>query len=306
MKRPTLSVLLLVGFTTAVYWKPSSAQQRAGSDSHTQYVRVSVTDKRGRAVAGLSSAQFRVYENNNQLALTSFAATEPAVIALLLDLSGSMKRAPQKMASDVIEKLLPRLPSDTEYVVIAFHEKSFVVCETCNRNQAVEALQRISQFDPHFNTSFYDACDLAVRKLEAGKRSQRVLLAFSDGEDNSSKVSHSDLRNALKNSQLTFYAVSFYSREDRDSELGREASGILDDFAEISGGKTFRSPNESSAEELAEVLATQVNNSYLIGFKPSQDAADQKWHNIKVKLELPKQNDGAHFKLHYRARYYNR
>jgi Ca-activated chloride channel family protein len=269
-------------------------------------MKVRVVDKYNNAVTGLTKDVFRVSEKGKLLEITSFDVTKgPAGVTILLDWSGSTRGKPRKLTLDVVAQLLHRFPLASDYFIAAFTKRIFAVCEECNAEEAAKALTEIGNLETTSNTAFYDAVYMAVRKLEVSRHSNRVLLVFSDGQDNESKVTYSQLRDAIKDSAVTMYSIT-YDSVDLDSGLGEEGLGILKELSEVSGGKSYVIKKDEDVAGVADVLAAQINQHYLIGFKPPDSAPDQKWHSIKIKMEFPKSEKHPHYDLLYRSGYYSR
>ncbi|HZU28143.1 MAG TPA: hypothetical protein VFA04_21610, partial [Bryobacteraceae bacterium] len=90
----TVSLLLISGMTVSAQDAP--VFQAEVSQVH---VDAQVLTAAGRVVTGLTSTDFRVYdEGTEQRILACRTDKEPLDIILLLDKSGSMRRAPQKLA----------------------------------------------------------------------------------------------------------------------------------------------------------------------------------------------------------------
>ena len=84
-------------------------------------------------------------------------------------------------------------------------------------------------------TALYDACYLGVEKVTRGTHPKRAVLLISDGQDNSSRYTFSELRRLLKESDVIIYAVGILSGHDDGSSLG------------IRGARSWRSWRASPA-----------------------------------------------------------
>jgi len=298
---PSLLLIIALASSSSI-----AAQQSSHAKDDSMYVRVTASDPQNRTLAGLARERFRVSENNQPLEITYFNANEgPATVALLMDLSGSMTGKPRTVSFSVANKLLRRLPASTEYVIIQFHKEVSVICEACNVTAATKALNDISQSKERFGTVFYDAYEIALKKLEASRRTNRAVIVFSDGmETGDSKLSFQKLREALKNSEATSYSIS--SPNNLAGRLAEEGANIVKELSEITGGRDYYLKEEKQTDELADVIAAQINYHYLIGFKPLTATPDQKWHSIKIKLDFPRGEKPPKVDLRYRHHYFSR
>lgn len=299
-----LVLSLCSGFAAA---KPTSV-----SASATVFLKVRVTDNHNNAVTGLSREQFQISEKGKPLEITSFETMKGAAsVGILLDWSGSMTGSPREMTLETAEKFLHRFPQGSDYLIVLFNTRQVVICEHCNEVEASQALTNIKPVEPHRNTSFYDSVELALTKLKQSRNLNRILLAFTDGQDNESKLSFSKLRDQLRESNITLFAItsatiSGYKFPGATSTLVEEGFGILKELCNFSGGRNYYLREKKDAAELADVLAAQTNQYYLIGFRPLDAAPDQKWHQIKIKLEFPRVAKPPRYDLTYRPGYYSR
>ena len=137
---------------------------------------VTVTDEKGRHVAGLTARDFQVDEDGRLQAITLFDGADlPASVGLIVDSSGSMlgKR------SDVIQAALLRTP--------------------------------LSGF-----TALYDALALGIDRLKTGTRTRKALVVLSDGGDNASRRSLDDVLREGRRSTATIYTSGIYDETDVD------------------------------------------------------------------------------------------
>ena len=130
---------------------------------------------------------------------------------------------------------------------------------------------------------------------------------FTDGEDNSSKSTFTQVRDQLKKSNVLFYAVCIATPADVGSALGLEGSGILAELAEITGGEAVTPHNRKEMNLAIEAMATELRHQYRLGFYAPNTGATR-WHRIKLKI-TPRKNAPAEFSnLRVRSRqgYYSK
>jgi Ca-activated chloride channel family protein len=109
---------------------------------------------------------------------------------------------------------------------------------------------------------------------------------ISDGQDNNSRYTFGDLRKELKESDVAIYTIGI--EESGSGSLAMEGSGILDEIAGVSGGKSFFPRTDAELEDIFEQIALELRNQYSIGFKPTDFKPDGRWHHIKVKVNPPR------------------
>jgi len=196
-----------------------------------------------------------------------------------------------------------------DYSVVAFNCTAELVCgRGCRGNDLKSALEYVSRIKPQADTAFYGSCKLAMRHLESSQFKRRVMIVFSDGQDNSSTTTFTELRDALKESSVTSYAIGLFAGSDIGSSLGLEGKSILDEFASVSGGKAFYPSNKKELQSAMDLVSEELGNQYVISFVPNA-RHDHKWHSIKVKVAPPKEKPQTKFPrvlLRYRESYFDR
>lgn len=95
----TRAAIALVLTCTSAVAAQEPAVFRAGTD--VVLVPISVTDRNGRFVHGLTSEHFEIWEGGTRRAVKQFSAARvPVSLGILLDISGSMMQEPDARAAD--------------------------------------------------------------------------------------------------------------------------------------------------------------------------------------------------------------
>ena len=131
-------------------------------------VTVTVTDRAGHFVAGLTPTDFAVYDNEQSVEITHFSADRvPVSVGIVLDTSGSMAGDKIERARASIERFLDQLddPED-ELFLYGFASDVRIIQEWTSDHDAVnKGLRRVDAFG---GTSMYDAVIRAVPWHKAG------------------------------------------------------------------------------------------------------------------------------------------
>lgn len=304
---------MLVLLSWALVTSPNSILgQQSTPDSKTVLLRVTATDDHGGPITGLKQEQFSVFERKQQLDIASFdSSDEPSGIVFMLDVSGSIPAAFKNLAAQLVHQFTETSNKSNDYLVIAFNERAKVLCGwDCRADDLEKALGEVVRVMPQMNTAFYDACDLALTKLESSKYRRRVIIVFTDdGEDNASKTSLSRLRNILRESSVALYAIGIVHQSNDGSTLSIPGRGILEELASVSGGKAFFSLEHKRLRDAVALVAAELGHQYTIRFNISHATHDDKWHSIKVKVAPPRDESRGKFPkvfLRYREGYYDR
>lgn len=248
---------------------------------------VTVTDTYGRYVSGLGKSAFTVLDEKKPQEITYFSDDDsPVSVGVIFDLSGSMSGDKVKRARDALAKFIQTSHNSDEYFLIAFNSRAQLLLDKTRDGNHV--LDKLTFVQTRNQTALYDACYLGVEKVQRGSHPKRALLLISDGQDNNSRYTFSELRRLLKESDVTLYGVGILSGNDAGSSLGMEGQGILDELANVSGGKAFFPRSAAEMDDIFEQIALELRHQYSIGYRPDNFTNDGRWHKIKVKVTPPR------------------
>jgi Ca-activated chloride channel family protein len=248
---------------------------------------VTVTDSYGRFVKGLDKSAFTVFDEKIQQEITHFSDTDtPVTVGVIFDVSGSMSGDKISRAREALSRFMQTSHEQDEYFLIGFNSRAQLLLDRTRDSDAV--LNKLTFVETRGQTALYDACYLGVEKVTRGTHPKRALLVISDGQDNNSRYTFSELRRLLKESDVLIYAIGILGGNDPGSSLGMAGQAILDELASVSGGKAFFPNTTAEMNEIFERIALELRHQYSIGYRPSNFANDGKWHNIKVKVKPPR------------------
>jgi Ca-activated chloride channel homolog len=248
---------------------------------------VTVTDQYGRYVSGLEKKAFTVFDGKEQQEITHFSDDDaPVSVGVIFDVSGSMSGDKIRRAREALSRFIETSHDSDEYFLIAFNSRAQLLLDKTRDGKAV--LDKLTFVETRSNTALYDATYLGVEKVQRGAHKKRALLLISDGQDNDSRYTFSEVRRLLKESDVVLYGIGILGGNDPGSSLGLEGQGILDELAAVSGGKAFFPNSNAEMDEIFEKIALELRHQYSIGYRPNNFANDGKWHKIKVKVTPPR------------------
>ena len=295
-----LSLTLLTGLSLTLLSQtranPGSQQQpgefKVRVDVDLVELPVSVVDKNGDAVEGLTQANFQVLEDNKAQDITLFKHEDiPLSLGLVIDSSGSMRNKKEKVHSAALTFVKESNPDDETFIVAFDHEAFLQQDFTGSLGDLVDALESL---DPRDQTAMYDAIYLSVDHVRKGKLNKKALLVISDGEDTSSKWGFNKvLEHVQQTDNVTIYAIGIL--DENDSRSGglfgkspqKKAREALKEIAEVSGGQAFFPKSIDEVVEICRRIARDLRNQYTIGYTSKNDKKDGTWRTIQVKLVNP-------------------
>src|SRR4030095_3510426 len=147
---------------------------------------VTVLDKDGQRITGLTEKDFHVYEDGREEKIKIFQAEDtPATVGLVVDNSGSITNKRSDVVNAAFAFLNASHPED-EMFVVNFNRRAWLglpssVPFTSNRSDLRAAL---SGMRTEGTTALYDALKLALDHLDKGSRQRKSIVLLSDGGDN--------------------------------------------------------------------------------------------------------------------------
>jgi Ca-activated chloride channel homolog len=273
---------------------PAATPRRPGGQEPAEVVNtdlvtitVTVTDAYGRFVTGLSRSAFTISDNNVQQEILFFSDEDaPISVGVIFDLSGSMSGDKVARAREALARFIQTSHQGDEYFLIGFNSRAELLIDRTRNSDAI--LGKLTFVETRGQTALYDACYLGVEKLSRATHRKRALLLISDGQDNNSRYTFSEVRRMLKESDVLIYAIGILGVNDANTSLGAGGQAILDELASISGGRAFFPNTTAEMNEIFERIALELRHQYSIGYRPSNFVADGRWHRIKVKVTPPR------------------
>lgn len=174
----------------------------------------------------------------------------PAVVALVLDTSGSLTSADLDAARELARGILRALPGGSEAAVFAFAEESRLVqartADVAAVEQAILSLQAVGQ-----RTALYDALYDASRYLRDVPTSRRAVVLLTDGRDTGSALSVEDGLKVAQEVSIPVFCVGVGKVEERVlRRVAKLTAGEYAPVAETTGG-TLASRILAAAEAAA-------------------------------------------------------
>jgi Ca-activated chloride channel homolog len=249
-------------------------------------VNVTLTDMYGRFVTGLTKEAFTILDDKEPQEITFFSDEDaPVSLGVIFDVSGSMGKDKIAKAREALKHFIETSHDGDEYFLIGFNHRSQVLLDRTRDSDAL--LTKLTYVQTKGQTALYDACYLGVEKVTRGTHPKRALLIISDGQDNSSRYTFSELRRILKETDVLIYAIGI---TDTGSPNGLDVVGqtILDELASVSGGRAFFPDTAAEMNEIFERIAIELRHQYSIGYKPKNFVNNGKWHKLKVKVAAPR------------------
>jgi Ca-activated chloride channel homolog len=255
------------------------------ANSELVVLQVSVTDKRGAYVEGLTQERFGVVEDGKAQEVRFFAdADTPVTVGLLVDSSGSMLANRPLVIAGAASFAMASHPLD-EIFALAFNENVRPALPSTmpfTSDSAVlrEALE--SAIAARGRTALYDAISAGVDYLARGTRQRKVLVVLSDGADNASRATRDAAVRKAQASNAAIYTIALVDPAARDAN-----PRLLRELAQESGGESFRPDDPGAIAAAFERIARDIRHTYTLGYTPSNTAHDGAFRRVRVVVTAP-------------------
>ena len=231
---------------------------------------VTVLDRHGAFVPGLTQADFTVYDNGEPQMIQFLTGEDiPATIGLLIDSSGSMREVRDHVTAAGAAFAEASHPLD-ELFIVSFNERVWAGLPTGvdfaqNPDQLRAALARAPAVGL---TALYDALHVALDRLQGGTRDRKVLIVVSDGGDNASTHTFASVLARAQGASVIIHTVALIDPADHDAR-----PGVLKDLARVTGGEALRPEHVEDVVKVFTRLAQEIRSGYTIGYAPPEAPA---------------------------------
>jgi Ca-activated chloride channel family protein len=262
--------------------KPDTKPQQRGpvfrSGVDVVVLRAAVTDPLNRYVVGLERQHFKVYDNKVEQIITHFSSDNaPLSVGIIFDVSGSMAENLVAAKNSVV-RFLEQGTTEDEYFLVAFNDRAALVQDFTPKSEDIR--NRIGMVTAKGRTALYDAIYAGLQKLSEAHHDKKALIIITDGEDNSSRYTFSDIKEFAKESDAQIYVIG----EKGDLGYGRS---IISEIVSLTGGRAFFPSSLKQIDYYCDLIQTELRNQYVLGYSPNNPTRDGKWRKVKVRLDPP-------------------
>lgn len=299
--------LLLCGFAAtagmAVAQKPTptptppiTADDQTSITTFIRRVRLPITvvDKKGQFVPGLTQNDFLVFEDKAPQQIETFSddlgESLPLYVAVLMDTSPSTAgklKFEQESAMNFIQTVVR--PRRDRVLFATFDHQIELKQDFTDKldllDRAVFGVKKLGT-----QTALYDAiwqfCDEKLRSVSG----RRVLVVITDGEDTYSRADLRDAIDIAQRTETTIYVISTKAGLSgtvpgvRVGEVKDKIDNTLVKLAEETGGVAFFTGDMLSLERSFTKINKELRAQYLVTYKPGNDRYDGSFRRIEVRL----------------------
>lgn len=287
---PILTMVLLSGMASRAQQVSDRPEPTANFNTSAKVVLVPTTvmNRKGEIVGGLSQDLFAVSQDNTPQRIVSFGEEDvPVSLGVVLDTSGSMQNVLGE-AKGTLRTFFGVSNPEDEAFLFTFSTRPDLDSGFTANFDTLLGDTLFSQAGG--STALIDTIYAALLKMRSAHHGRKAILVISDGMDNHSRYSASELMSAAVEADLQIYSISVYDppRNKKPIELKEERDGIsfLEELTRRTGGVQIVVHGRDEVDQAADRMARAIRNQYLIGYVPDRADDTGKWHSIKVSVKL--------------------
>ena len=275
---------------------PITADDQTSITTFIRRVRLPITvvDKKGQFVPGLTQNDFLVFEDKQAQQIETFSddlgESLPLYVAVLMDTSPSTAgklKFEQESAMNFIQTVVR--PRRDRVLFATFDHQIELKQDFTDKldllDRAVFGVKKLGT-----QTALYDAiwqfCDEKLRSVSG----RRVLVVITDGEDTYSRAVLNDAIDIAQRTETTIYVISTKAGLSgtvpgvRLGEVKDKVDNSLVKLAEETGGMAFFTGDMLSLERSFTKINKELRAQYLVTYKPGNDRYDGSFRKIEVRL----------------------
>ena len=271
-------------------------------ETHLIDTTLSVRDADGLVVTGLTQDDFTVVEDGVPQKIRFFAHDNqlPLSIGLIIDESGSQEKFVKEHEKDIQAFLHQVLePKDQAFALCFGNHLRLVSDATASASAIIDGVHSFDKGNMEFpeigpkeerelGTALYDAIFYSVtEKLATIHQRRKVLIVFSDGEENSSEHDLLDAIEAAQNADVLVYAIR-YTELKHGKMDARDRYGIraLNHLTTQTGGKTFDFYSTKLKQDFDEI-AGDLRSLYDLAYQSTNPTRDGTYRKLVIKATRP-------------------
>ena len=255
---------------------------------------ITVTNKKGQFVPGLTKNDFQVLEDKVPQTIETFSddisQTTPLYIAVLMDTSPSTAGKLKFQQESAMNFIYTVMKTRKDRVLFGTFDDQITLLQDFTDkidllDKAVYGVKKMGT-----QTALFDAiwqfCDEKMRSVPG----RRVLLLVTDGDDTYSRANIRDAIDIAQRTETTIFAISTKAGF-LATVPGVEAGQVTDKkdrdlltLAEETGGTAFFTGDMISLEKSFDRIGKELRAQYLVTYDPTNKNYDGKFRKIDVKV----------------------
>jgi VWFA-related protein len=131
---------------------------------------------------------------------------------------------------------------------------------------------------------------MAMNQMKKAHNPRKAVLIISDGGDNNSRFTESEIKNAVREADVQIYGIGIFEAAGSRGRTPEELSGpgLLNQVSQLTGGRSYNVENPAELPDIAAKIGIELRNEYVLYYSPKNPARDGKYRHVTVKLAQPR------------------
>ncbi|HUQ93519.1 MAG TPA: VWA domain-containing protein [Bryobacteraceae bacterium] len=275
--------------------RPAGAKASLRVDVGLTLIPVTVTNALGAPYGGLNQNDFRLFEDGLEQQLKYFTFEDaPVSLGVVFDASSSMTGKLEQSQAAVGRFLRTAVTGD-EFFLVEFNNAPRLLSGFTSDTAYLE--KTLSSIQPKNWTALFDAVYVAVQQVKRGKNARHALLILSDGGDNYSRYTESEMKGLVREADVCIYSIGLVG-----GGLLRRHIKVLQKLSAETGGHYYEAEKTDDLPEAVSRISEAIRNQYVLGYVSRNPNNNGLYRRIEVKLTS--QADRPRLRVSWRAGYY--
>lgn len=253
-----------------------------------------IRDQNGNPITNLNKLNFEVLEDGVPALITDVRViTQSATslsICLVLDRSGSMAGQPNRDLEQAASTFVRLMQSNDYGAVINFSSRNSIELSQNFTQDKSALLAAIQGRNASGSTALYSAIWLAL-DITSQRQGGRAIIAMTDGGDNASNRSLSEVINRAGQTGIPIFTVGLAGFDLDEYPLQR--------LADETGGLYYFAPTSSELEAIYRRIALQMQNAIQISFISPDPTPSGRVRNVVVRFRYGQFSGEATYQYTY-------
>ena len=279
MQISTVSAIALMLAASGLSALAGNSQPVFRTGTSRVVLHATVLNGKSDVVTNLSREAFTVLEDGVPQDIELFASQEvPVAAGLVIDNSSSMVPRQGMVRAGVTSFAEASRESDEMFTILFNEHVRFgLPVGVAFTPSPAQLLSTLATRGPMGMTAMHDAVIEGLSHLAKAQNQKRALVLLSDGDDNASAQSKSNMLYRASQSNAVVYTIwtGKLTAGDGDPKLLRR-------LAERSGGVAFAPRNENEVVKAFAEIAGNLRRGYTIGYASKNSANDGTYRKVSV------------------------
>ncbi len=272
-----LALSLWIAWRVGLASAQPAGEWKIVSDVSLVVVDVGVRDRQGQPVPGLSKDAFRVLDNGQPRPLAAFSREDaPVSVGLAVDCSGSMQRKRGELLAAAAGLVEASHPEDETFLV-TFND--WVRSPPSGTPALLRRMLEATAVEGR--TALFDGMKTALQRLAGGKWERKTLVVISDGADNASQTTRSEILRLALRAHATIYTIGILDDWEPD-----RSPAVLREIASLTGGAAHIDVPAAELTDVCRRVAAEIRSRYMIAFHAAQPSREQV-RRIRIEVTAP-------------------